>query len=72
MRFKTFLGLFIAVLSAFCVYVSVCIIRTTESLDWAIIGVISVFGIIAGIGYAIEGTKLGEKIANMFADKEGE
>lgn len=70
MNFKTFFGLIIALMSVFCVFVSVDIIHWTKEPVWAFMTVISGFGVIGGIAYAIEDTKLGERLANLF--KEGE
>ena len=69
MTFKTFFGLVIALVSVFCVFVSLDIIYWTKEPVWAFMTILSGCGVLGGIAYAIEDTKLGERLANLF--KEG-
>lgn len=70
MNLKTFSGLIIALVSVFCVFVSLDIIYWTKEPLWAFMTVLSVCGVVAGIEYAIRDTKLAKRLANLF--KEGE
>ena len=70
MNFKTFFGLVIALVSVFCVFVSIDIIKCTKEPVWAFMTVLSGLGVVGGVEYAIRDTKLAKKLADLF--KEGE
>lgn len=72
MTFKTFFGLVIALVSVFCIFVSLDIIRCTKEPVWAFMTIFSGCGVIAGIQYATERTKFGLWLSELFSDKEGE
>lgn len=72
MTFKTFSGLVIALMSVFCVFVSVDIIKHTLEPLWIAMTILSGIGFIAGIQYATERTKFGLWLSELFSDKEGE
>ena len=71
MTFKIFFGLVIALVSVFCVFVSLDIIYWTKESIWAFMTILSGCGVLCGIEYAIKDTKFYKRLANLFAGKEG-
>lgn len=70
MNLKTFFGLLIALMSAFACVVFIDIIKTQEADELLICVLCSGAGIIGGLCYAVENSKLGERMADFWKDGE--